>query len=67
MIRRINSKQIDSQTFYTVKEVADFAGCGTRNIRKHVENGKIQAVHLPGKMLVDGSELMEFLRCHVNG
>jgi excisionase family DNA binding protein len=67
MIKRLNQKKIDSQTFYTVKEVAYFAGCGARNIRKHVENGKIQAIRLPGKMLVDGGELMEFLRCHVNG
>lgn len=67
MIKRINSKHIEAGQLYSVSEVAEVAGYHPNTVRKHIKCGKLQALCTPGKMLLKGEEVLEFLNHHVNG
>lgn len=67
MITRLNSKHIDANEFYTVKDVSEVTGYHPNTVRKHIKGGKLQALCSPGKILLKGDEVLEFLNHHVNG
>jgi len=66
MIRRLNGKMIEEDRFYTVREVSGFTGYHPQTVRKHIHSGKLRSFGSTGKILLDGGEVIEYLRLHVH-
>lgn len=67
MIKRLNHKHIEEGRFYSVSEVSYVTGYCPNTIRKHIHGGKLRAFGPGRKILLDGGEVLDFLKYHVNG